>query len=290
MLADDAFLRQLPSGIAPEQAVLIETLVYCADAVETSYDTIRLTALTHGDQVANTLNRSARVRMFIDAWTIVDCVHVARQVMQALAYPTAAAAAFQTKYEIASKLRNKMDHVVGQARNHSNRKDQPPLLGMISYCYDNLEQTDTGYTLADACTIFAISHGHIRSRATMDAIMPMKLPTPVVYKEEFEQFGQVAHGFHLSAFEAGLVFPLEAAAHDMAALIEEVNALASRLVPEQLQKLADGEGVDVEELMRPTRGDLVAWFKFERTAEATQLLPNQSGGTATVSGSADDDV
>lgn len=67
MLADDAFLRQLPSGIAPEQAVLIETLVYCADAVETSYDAIRFTALIHGDQVANTMNRSARVRMFIDA-------------------------------------------------------------------------------------------------------------------------------------------------------------------------------------------------------------------------------
>lgn len=48
MLADDAFLRQLPTGIAPEEGVLIETLVYCADAGETSYDAIRLTALTHG--------------------------------------------------------------------------------------------------------------------------------------------------------------------------------------------------------------------------------------------------
>ncbi len=151
MLADDAFLRQLPTGIAPEQAVLIETLVYCADAVETSYDAIRLTALTHGDQAARSMNRSARVRMFTDAWTIVDCIHVARQVLQALAYPTAAATQFQTKYEIASQLRNKMDHVVGQARNHSNRKDQPPLLGMISYCYDGLQQTGVGYTLADTC-------------------------------------------------------------------------------------------------------------------------------------------
>lgn len=112
---------------------------------ETSYDAIRLTALTHGDQVANTMNRSARVRMFTDACTIVDNVHVARQVLRALAYPTAAAVEFQTKYEMATELRNKMDHVVTQASNHSNRKDQPPLLGMISYCHDNLEQTDTGY-------------------------------------------------------------------------------------------------------------------------------------------------
>lgn len=269
MLAEDTFLRQLPSGVEPEQAVLIETLVYCADAIETSYDAIRLTALTHGDQVAKTLTRTLRVRMFTDAWTIVDNVHVARQVLEALAYPTAAAAEFQTKYEIATRLRNKMDHVVSMAQNHSNRKDQPPLLGMISYCHDNLEQTATGYTLADTCTVFAISHGHIRSRATMDTIMPTNLPTPVVYKEEFEQFGHVAHGFHLSAFKAGMVFPLEAAAHDMAALIEEVNALASQVVPQQLQKLADDKGVDVKELMRPAGSDLVAWFEFERTAEVT---------------------
>lgn len=171
------------------------------------------------------------------------------------------------------------------ARTHSNRKDQPPLLGMISYCYDNLKQTATGYTLADACTIFAISHGHIRSKATMDTITPANLPTPVVYKEEFEQFGHVTHGFHLSAFEAGMMFPLEAVANDTAALIEEVNAIASQAVPEQLSKIADDKGVDVEGLMRPTGGDLAVWFKFERTAGATRLPPDESGGGVPGSGS-----
>ena len=77
----------------------------------------------------------------------------------------------------------------------------------------------------------------------MDTILPTNLPTPVVYKEEFEQYRHVAHGFHLSAFEAGLLFPLEAAAHDMAALIEEVNQRASQVVPDQLQKLAEAKGL-----------------------------------------------
>lgn len=264
MLPNDAFLRRFPSGIAAEHGVLIETLVYCADAVESSYDSIRLTALTHGAQVAKTINRSALVRMFIDAWTIVDCVHIARQVLQALKYPRAAE--FRTKYEVASTLRNKMDHVVGQARNHANRRDQPPLLGMISYCYEKLEQVDNKFKLAGG-TIFALSVGHIRSRSTMDVINPMDLPIPVVFKEEFEQFGHAVHGFHLSAFEAGLALPLEAAAQDMAKLIEEVNDQASRVVPGQLQKLAEEEGVDVRELMSPAAGDLCVWFKFERLDE-----------------------
>ena len=114
-----------------------------------------------------------------------------------------------------------------------------------------------------------MSHGHIRSRATMDTTTPANLPTPVVYKEEFEQFGHVAHGFHLSAFKAGTVFPLEAAAHDMATLIADVNDNASRAMPQQLQKHADDNGLDINELMRPTGSDLLVCTKFERTAEAT---------------------
>lgn len=264
MLPEDAFVRRFPSGVASVQALLVEALVYCADAVEASYDAIKLAALTHGERITQAMNRSTRVRMFVDAWTIVDCVHVARQALQALDYQTPRSTEFRKRYEVAKQLRDKMDHVANQAQNLANRRDQPPLLGMISYSYEDLEQDGTEFRLVGG-TIIGISLGQIRTRSTMDTVNPPSLPTPVVYADEFARFGHVAHGFQLSAFDPSLVLPLETAANDLTALLEGLNDRASRLVPTQMQQHAATHGLELEDLMQPSGGDLDVWIKFERT-------------------------
>ena len=71
----------------------------------------------------------------MNAWTIVDSVHVARQLLQALDYNTPRASEFQEKYEAASLLRNSMDHLKGQSQNLANKKRKPPLFGTLSYVY-----------------------------------------------------------------------------------------------------------------------------------------------------------
>ena len=266
MLAEDAFLRRLPLGLAPIQALQIETLVYCGDAVEASYGAIKSIALAHGEQMVNQDRRGARLHMFINAWTIVDCVHVACNLLRALGYPSE----FQTKYEVATRLRNKMDHVANQARNLANRRDQPPLLGTISYAVEQLEQDGAEFRLGGG-TIIGISLGRIRTRATLgDLVNPASIPAPVAYADEVAQSGGVvAHGFQLAGFEPSLVLPLEAAANDLIALLCELNDRVSQRLPAQLQKHAASEGLDVEEVMRPAVGDLCVYVKFVRDDESS---------------------
>ena len=78
MLGDDAFIRKLPLGLDDEIALFIETLVYSADAIELSYNAIKDMALVQGEKMLNP-PRKIRVNVFMSAWTIVDCLHVARQ-------------------------------------------------------------------------------------------------------------------------------------------------------------------------------------------------------------------
>jgi hypothetical protein len=101
-----------------------------------------------------------------------------------------------------------MDHVANQAQNLASRKDQPPLLGMISYGYEDLEQDGTEFKLVGG-TIIGISLGQIRARSTMDTVNPASLLTPIVDADEFARFGHVAHGFQLSAFDPTLGYHLK---------------------------------------------------------------------------------
>jgi hypothetical protein len=273
MLAEDAFLRRLPLGLAPIQALQIETLVYCGDAVEASYVAIKSIALAHGEQIVNQDRRAARLHMFINAWTIVDCVHIACNLLRALGYPSDQSSKFQTKYEVATRLRNKMDHVANQARNLANRRDQPPLLGTISYAVEQLEQDGAEFRLGGGTII-----GRIRTRATLgDLVNPASIPAPVAYADEVAQSGGVvAHGFQLAGFEPSPVLPLEAAANDLIASLHELNDRVSQLLPAQLQKHAASEGLDVDEVMRPAVGDLCVYVKFVRDDES----PNPSDASS----------
>jgi hypothetical protein len=296
MLAEDAFLRQLPSGLAPVQAIQIEALVYCGDAVEASYRAIKSIALAHGKEITAADRRHARVSIFIHAWTIVDCVHVARDMLRDMGDPSDQSLQFQTKYEVATLLRNKMDHVAKQAENLAARKDQPPLFGMISYAVERLEKNGAEFTLGDKGNIVAISLGRFHTsamatdykisidspsnalratfasadapavKATMGTyVNPLALPLPVVYAEDVAASGGlVAHGFLLSGFKAPLELPLEAAANDLIALLHELNDRLSELLPRQVEKRAESEGLDLDRAMRPALGDMGLMLKFRR--------------------------
>jgi hypothetical protein len=131
-MLDDAFIRKLPVGLDDQQALLIEALVYSADAVELGHDSIQRMVL---ENRANILNppRKLRLDIFMDVWTIVDCVHAARQMIEALNYRSPKALEFTKIAKAATRLRDKMDHLRDQSGNLSKAKQRPPLWGSLSY-------------------------------------------------------------------------------------------------------------------------------------------------------------
>jgi hypothetical protein len=132
MIPDDAFLRRLPTVLDAAQVVQLEALVFAADAIEASLASIRQITAHHRERLGEA-GGNVRVGLFIFAWTIVDSIHVVRQILTALDYKTPRALAFHEKYEAATVLRNKMDHLAGQAKNLGNAKGRPPLFGVLTY-------------------------------------------------------------------------------------------------------------------------------------------------------------
>ena len=169
MLPADAFLRRLPIGLQREQLLTFEGLVYCGDAVNVSYGAMRALGLTHGAAIGEPENRNARIHMFIHAWTIVDSVHVAIDLIKALGFEAKSATSFIEKYEVATLLRNKMDHVGDQLKNLAEKKGAPPLQGAISYVHVPAEDwtTESGIT---GGRLIAISIGQIRNKGQIAAV------------------------------------------------------------------------------------------------------------------------
>src|SRR5271157_4619204 len=108
MLPSDDFLRVLPQCLAPVERLRVETLVFAHDLMETALGRLYAVGLEFHEN-----NNAQRLAMFSDAWTIVDQVHVVRQVLLSLTGDDRKTdtQAFIDDFAVAHTMRNKMDHL-----------------------------------------------------------------------------------------------------------------------------------------------------------------------------------
>jgi hypothetical protein len=155
MIPDDAFLRRLPAVLDGAQAVQLEALVFSADAIDANFATIKCIIAAWGKEICNA-PRQLHVELFTRTWASVDCLHVVREILEALDYKTPLAIAFREKYEAASELRNLMDHLKSNARNVANAKHRPPIFGVLGYIYvadENVVMKDGHLTVEGGATV-----------------------------------------------------------------------------------------------------------------------------------------
>jgi hypothetical protein len=261
MLSSDAFLRRLPVGLSPVQAIRIEALVYSADAIETSYGVLKGIASTQCENII-TDDRSVRIQLFTNAWTIVDSVHAARQLLRALDYNTPRASEFQEKYEAASLLRNSMDHLKDQSQNLANKKRKPPLFGTLSYVYLTADTLIRGGWIEETHGgMISLSMGRIRGNVDLPLINPANISyDEAELRTDFDTFGASASGFRLDAFDK--VLDLSSATSDIDALMAEFDQNASGAIPRQLQKYAADNGLNIDDLIGNEAAGFSAYVKF----------------------------
>lgn len=131
-LPPDSILRKLPQALPMRQRLEIETLVFSADAATIALNRI-LGAIQTPEVEAP--GPSFIAGIFSDAWSIVDRVHAARQIMtQMRKHGNEGVAPFIAKYRCAKALRDKMDHLADQIPNRAATKGLvTPLNGIIGF-------------------------------------------------------------------------------------------------------------------------------------------------------------
>jgi hypothetical protein len=231
--------------------VQIEALIFSADAAEASLNTIRLVAIEYREQIVEA-PRAVHVSLFTHAWTIVDCLHVARQVLTALNYQTPLAVAFQRKYECAHTLRNKMDHLSENALNVAKSKGRPPIHGALAYvCIPerNIVEKDGEVTFTGGGMVM-LTTGRFAGGEIMRLVNPGG-----------RRFYGPVSGFRLEAFDAFL--ELDEGESDLRALVIEVNDRSEKEFDEFARTASQERAIPIEKLTAHPGGAMSIFLAFE---------------------------
>jgi hypothetical protein len=137
MIAENSILRRLPTALNREQRFQLEALVYSADAVMFAMETIWRITIAAG-AAADRISASDRMAVLMSAWSVVDHVHVARELLKRMITGDYGAelSAFAATAATATKMRNVMDHLHTNIPNLARAKGGgPPIFGSLAYLY-----------------------------------------------------------------------------------------------------------------------------------------------------------
>ncbi|MCH4560343.1 hypothetical protein [Mesorhizobium jarvisii] len=268
MLPENAFLRKLPNTIDEAQAIKLEGLVFSADAVEFSFNEIKRIALIFGEKITDAPS-GVRTRVFIDAWNMVDNLHVIRQVIKSMDVAGERTDEFLAKYETASLLRNKMDHLAANAFNISKASKRNPLHGSVSYAYvpeSEIKEVDGKLTLNGA-GIVVISSGRLVPKSSIAVVNPAGM-----------LISDRAGLFQLEAF--GLVLNLENAVRDMSAYLMKINDSFEENFLKTITNIAVEKGLNVDDLKHNNAAGLTVYLtvKFTPPSIASEGETDPSSG------------
>jgi hypothetical protein len=137
MITDDSILRRLPVALDRGQRLQLEALVFSADAVTFAMETIWRITMAAGAAV-DRISASDRMAVLMAAWSVVDHVHVARELLRRTITGDYGPelSAFAETAATATKMRNVMNHLHTNIPNLAKAKGaRPPIFGSLAYLY-----------------------------------------------------------------------------------------------------------------------------------------------------------
>jgi hypothetical protein len=257
MLAHDSILRHLPARVQLETRLRFEALVFAADVLTFAFCSIRDITARYGAGISS-ISLHDRIALFTHAWTMVDQIHILRQLIKTTTTSGQMGPnqkSFYDTYVTAWSMRNKMDHLTGMFQNLASRKGiHPPFFGAISYFLveaDQMVQTPAG-AIVHAGTVITVSAGSVQGDKTL---IPMPNPAARPIHPPTSQF-------MLAAFD--LELNLEEAVKALQAILNK----ASEQIGEDLKRQCEAEsarsGTSANDFMaEPPFVDLVLEFGFK---------------------------
>jgi hypothetical protein len=247
MLPSDDFLRLLPQCIAPVERLRLETLVFAHDLMETALGRLYAVGIEFHEN-----DDPKRLAMFSDAWTIVDQVHVARQVLLSLTGKSrnSDTQAFIDDFAVAHRMRNKMDHLNQNFPNRANATGRTnALFGILTFFRPYADRWEQG-----------LQDGEIRG--DLFIVTAGSAPRDMVGSVAFDALD--IHlpicSFKLEAFDLNLL--IERAVFQLRALLERMSKDIKGQFEAKVDELAAAACVDRDGLMRAASGHFVIRMDF----------------------------
>lgn len=264
-MADDIFLRRLPHALALEQRLQLDGIVTSADLAVRAYGklTAELREIAKSD--AAMLPLETRLDLAIYAWTIVDNLHNFRQFAEVLPRrPEGDLSKLLADLEIATKLRNAMDHRPPNVANAAKRTDRVyPIYGFISF-YSPMAEDGTW-------TVDQIPLGTMQHR---EHVFPPVEGGVVAIAND------VSH-VHLAAFDRE--FRISDFVDRVAQMIQRINDQTEPAALQAVEQAALEAGEDVEKVLAERAGGMRIRFGMKAaTAEEMAAFANPRASTIAV--------
>jgi hypothetical protein len=250
MLPDNSFLRRLPANLAPVDRIRLEALVFSSDALIHAYLSLCELAARVGDTDHSFTPRD-RVALFSYAWTIVDQLHVLRQLIRAIVKdpPGPNQIKFLKLSESATLMRNRMDHLTGLVKNLSAQKGpRSPLFGALTYFLVEPKHIQAGSNPAIALggSLVTIASGSVPEAK---ALFQLGNPMSRTIRPPVSQF-------ILTAFDWSL--DIDATLEALEVILTRTAADVEKSITRQCEAEAARSGTDMATLLTPQPiGDFV---------------------------------
>lgn len=247
MLSSDDFLRRLPKCLDPVERLRLETLVFAHDLMETALGRLYAVGLAFDEN-----NDAQRLAMFSDAWTIIDQVHVVRQVLLSLTGDDRKSdtKAFIDDFAAACTMRNKMDHLNQNLPNRAKASGRTSaLFGMLTFFRPYADRWEHGLRDGEVRgDLFLVSAGSTpRDMVGGVAFHDLDIHLPIC-------------SFKLEAFDLSLL--IERAVLQTRRLLKRMSDDVKSNVEAKVDELAATASNTREELMRPASGHIVIRMDF----------------------------
>ena len=165
MLPENSILRHLPARLGATERLRLEAVVFAADVLSFASSSIREITARQGSKI-HSIPRHERTALFAHVWTMIDQIHVLRQLINAQGQMGPNQKHFYDLSESATKMRNKMDHLNATIPNRARQKGiQAPLFGTLSYFLvepHQIKRTDATGTIVEAGIIVSITSGSVQ--------------------------------------------------------------------------------------------------------------------------------
>lgn len=135
--AAKSFLKSLPEAYPVSQRLLCEGVDLAADTIH--FGIVEMATICNEIATAynpiKSITLPQRVRLLQAAWSIIDNVHTINLIYKSHKFEANIydASYFSVFGEMSRRLRNKMDHIVGNIENISNAKSLPSARGVVGF-------------------------------------------------------------------------------------------------------------------------------------------------------------
>ena len=267
VVPDEPSLRCLPKILMTEQRMAFDMAIYSIDLVEIAMARLRYTAGHMMSKYPEEIQGDLKTRrgMYMDAWSLVNSVHDLRTVLMKFPgkFELPEIEAFIRETEVATHLRNGIDHLPANIGNLAKKKSPSALFGGLSFIWAYECRPDGAPLHARICVV-ATGHFH-RENETVNVADPFslnELPLGV---------------FTLSAFDCKI--NLSDMARKVAAFGEFLNQAVGSHIKAVVVARAQELGVSTDSLLEHAAADgmfIIEWTYNYDSPAPESLMPSAS--------------